>query len=907
MSETFISLENMYRYTKDLFDNLFNVGKNKLNPESLHQGYINTTNEIYPNATNYKYLFLPVKIGDVINANFSMRFANQYNENREFISSFGQYVNNITATANGYISISIANVNWYHAMIMVNESAPSYFIEYQRTYKYLILDKSSILNGSIEPEKVSFLESTGNLFNKDELVANKYNGGTAISDSTDYSYSGYIPVEYGKIYTFSTAVRSVIGFDENKNYLLAVSSNETSSVTISNGSCAFILVNVYNSTYNEDAFMIVEGATLPDEYVPYGYKLGSIIIQEGIEDGSITPAKTSFLEQTLNLFDKRKTKVGIFTTDDGTEVSFADYNSSGLIPVESGKTYTLSKEVRSVVKYNSSGAPMNSYYSQQTSSVTANWNGFMLLNMFASTYSDEFMVVEGSTLPDYFIPHGYKFTNDIIVDTNIDKKKISITKGDNSISVSSKLKDGSIHTSNCLISAGGNNLFNFYEELIKNDGNTYKKSADDDITPFRLNNTTIGANHGYPFLNWITNTDKTEEDIGSTWKDSNDRVFTLFAIDNTNNRVGFIPDTYTLGGGTINVADYHTPSGTLTHYQNATNTDSISVANLSTVQFYPSVKNIDRKILIDNDVDITLKEGSFETNEINVCETYEIVDYGSILQYMQQHIGETYNVDNYESCARVSTNYKFIGEGKCVVSVTLTALKNLWLSSCGLVQAQAILPSTGQTLYYYMGNVAEKSGINLSNKVAASSLSSGIVIGKSDLTDNTIPPNKLVGLLLDASNNRLFGFALGYIIDKSMSSNANRLTHSTNDLMEIRASTLKMYPSAYQLFDANETYANLMPQGKVWNGLAFRVVLGQENQKATSIFDVKIGNDYYVYIDYNQSVSLETYQLRECIGSKIEILQSNDNFELLSDMVDNSGINFNINGSYGWAVLKVHK
>ena len=769
MSETFISLENLNSYTLELLNNLYSVGKNKLNKNAVHTGYFNNSGE-YTSASNYRYIYLPVKTGDVVRANFSIRFANQCDKVKEFVSSLGANVEtSITATQDGYICLSIYYTYLVNGMVTINESLPNDFVPYERTYKELILNDENIKNNSITPSKVSFLKQTANLFDKTKVTKNKYMSTDGATDSTSYSYTDYILVEYGKTYTFSSNVRSVIGFYEDKIFAINVSTTATNTVTINDANVKYIILNLYNYTYNENSFM----------------------------------------------------------------------------------------------------------------------------------------VVEGNTFPPYYEPYGYRFTDDIVAENELNCK-MTVSKKDNDLYIRSTLKDGSTYLGQCKISYGGNGLFNFFKESIQKNGTKYDKSADDDITPFRFNTVTLGANHGYPTLFFITNTDKTTDDIGSQWQDSNNRTFTLFSIDNVNGKVGFISGTRTYNG--VVVPDNNNPSGTLTHLQDATHTSNISISNLTSDQIYPVVKNIDRKIIIDNgNKDMTSLEGNFECNELNVYETYDIVDYNAILDELHNNIGTEYDISSItDYVAKISINYKFIGNGKCLVSSSISSYKDIVLSSCGLVQSQRIIADTGETAYYYMGNVNEKSGINLSTKVNASSLSSGISIAKTDLTNNLIPPNKIVNLLFNSSNKRVYGFAIGYIIDKSMSSNENRLAHCET-LMEIRSSSLKAYPNAWQLYDSSQTYQNVMPEGKVLNGLAFRTMFGGENQNATSIFDIKVGNDYYVYIDYNEQVQLENYVLKECIGCEIEILQSNDNFELLSNVVDNNGINFNINGSYGWAVLKVHK
>ena len=914
MANEFITLERLGQYTQELFDELFNTGKNKLNTDKYIDGYIAMNG--YVNASSsYKYVWIAVKAGDIIRTNQSMRFVVQYDEGKNYIAGIGESVTSVTATNNGYLAVSVYVDNWYRIMLTINEALPSAFEFYYRTYKYVLLSGESLIDGSAPANKMGFLVKTANLFDYTTTKLSKYCGGNYYEDSTTYNCSDYIPVEPGKTYTLSSEIRNAFGYNKNKVLVQHVAQNTTSIITIPDG-IYFVIINMFQVSYSHE-FMMVEGTTMPQSFVPYGYDLAYYIrtAAQELQDGSVTPPKTSFIHPTVNLFNKDTIKRETFTDASGAETANNAYHSSAYIPVVSGKTYTLSAQVRSVVRFSQNGTALN-YYSQQTTVVNANWTGYMVLNLFADTYNDKFMVVEGTTLPSEFIPYGYTLDKNIFIrdfSQPIEKKPLTISKNENVLDIISTLKDGTEHTQRCLVSRENcNYLFNFQKMIWNVNGTMREKSADDDITPFRLNNMTVGANHGFPCLYLVANTDKTNADIGSQWKDGDNKIFTLFSISQDGTQVGFVPETQRYDGNDgVLVPWTGQPTGTLSPYIGVTHVDPIVISSVTQDQVFPIVTNRQLKILLgDNVTDIsTTESGSWEVDELNVYESYDIVDYASMLDYMHAHIGTVYNVNNIpEKFVRISLDYKFLPEGKCVITTSMTTLKDVVLAQCGLVQSQALYEYSGETAYYYVGNVNTKNGIDLSQLVSKSALSSGLVLRISDLTDPNIPLNKAVNVMIDnTTHNRKFGIVIGYIIDRGITENATRLSHTRDNLVDIRTGNGKMYPAAYAIYDKTAQYERIMPAGKVWTGVAFRAMLGTENPKATSIFDVKVGNDYFVYIDYNQSAQYETYPLKDCIGCEIEILQSNSAFELLSDIVDDKGVNFNINGTYGWAVLKVHK
>ena len=134
-----------------------------------------------------------------------------------------------------------------------------------------------------------------NLFNvsdPDIIVGKKidYNGNLA--DNNALCVSGFIPVVKGHTYTFpvytnhfgtGSGATYIGGYDKNKNWLRAQSGTLNGSiltVTLSqNYEFAYIRVNVSvqnaNSNYlltpyhSHDNFMVVEGTSLPDRYIPF--------------------------------------------------------------------------------------------------------------------------------------------------------------------------------------------------------------------------------------------------------------------------------------------------------------------------------------------------------------------------------------------------------------------------------------------------------------------------------------------------------------------------------------------------------------------------------------------------------------------------------------------------------------
>ena len=125
-----------------------------------------------------------------------------------------------------------------------------------------------------------------NLFNKydEDVIRNKaFDKATGhIVDFKNAFITGFIPVEYGKKYSFtdntsflgSTYNRSVSLYDENKNFVggyfyeLTHSDNVINTFTNNNASAKYARVVGYYAKIG--SFMFVEGDALPDKYASFG-------------------------------------------------------------------------------------------------------------------------------------------------------------------------------------------------------------------------------------------------------------------------------------------------------------------------------------------------------------------------------------------------------------------------------------------------------------------------------------------------------------------------------------------------------------------------------------------------------------------------------------------------------------
>jgi len=124
-------------------------------------------------------------------------------------------------------------------------------------------------------------ERTENLFDKGTVTYGHYitSSGT-IGDSENWAYSDYIPVIPNHKYSFTKEHMHASGvsafnayYDINKNYISSFGAVNTDTTITTLQNAAYIRLSIKFSMSPLDDYMLVDGSTVPTEYIPYGYKL----------------------------------------------------------------------------------------------------------------------------------------------------------------------------------------------------------------------------------------------------------------------------------------------------------------------------------------------------------------------------------------------------------------------------------------------------------------------------------------------------------------------------------------------------------------------------------------------------------------------------------------------------------
>ena len=489
--------------------------------------------------------------------------------------------------------------------------------------------------------------------------------------------------------------------------------------------------------------------------------------------------------------------------------------------------------------------------------------------------------------------------------------EVTVTKNGSALTLSSAFSDDLDISINCNTSSSYNGGFSWSSTSLKTGSLTNViVNNSDDITPIMISGQYVGGNHGYKCI-WsvpAAGHNKTAADKGSVWN-IRGREFTLTKASSTT--IYFLAP-FNNTNGMISVVDGLLPTGTAVYVRGGSpgnHPDDITFSGYGTLnQLQPSTNKKSVRCFAD-DVEVTVN-GTYDCRQFEIREQYDIMTYDGMVEYAENNSG-VYVSNDIDGVVRMENVYTYTESLNCTVQSKITALKKFNCTLYGALQGMPI--SAPSYIERFMPNVKPKTAVNPNTQASTQfdfasgvnltqfsaffpSTSYALYYNLADFNDPAIPPSHTVDWACDASGERQYGFTLGLVADDiSSSSNLDRLASCTSFWR--MSATKKSYPSAIE--------NTIFNPGDSKSYIGFRNYLCAEKMPdATMITSVKTNNACYLYIDYNNTISNKSVSIDDYIGRPVTVLQS-ENFELLTPVVGENGIVFNVTGNQGNAILKI--
>lgn len=430
----------------------------------------------------------------------------------------------------------------------------------------------------------------------------------------------------------------------------------------------------------------------------------------------------------------------------------------------------------------------------------------------------------------------------------------------------------------------------------------------DDACPVKINDSAIGANHGFASMVVLTSNyhGKSIEDVGSCWEDSTAYKFYILRVVN-DSTLWLLSKNY--GSGTSWA--FKTPRGTkMNHYSGATHTSDIIINHWKYGQMEPVIKDQRKSLFYYNlngdSTEVTNNTFSvYYGTKIRIFEGYSIADPVSSLDSVISQVGNTIqpSLNQGHTIINIRNTFSFDKWGGCVIegySKNIPAINNF---DYGFIQSASLFrdPRHFEFKNYYLANVnaiADTRFIKWDMQEIED-----IVIGPFSNLDYTseywknksLPPYRMIQFLGNSKDSLSVGYQMSYDTGYG-DADPNIRKDRVSSAWQLR-NTLKTYPNIIDKATAINTELNVRSFRGYFNPKAY-------SDSATCVQFFKTGeNKYKLFLDYHKSTKYDQVKLPEELwGLKIVESDKHDSLTMHSDIVSPSGLFVSVKG-YGYGVF----
>lgn len=430
----------------------------------------------------------------------------------------------------------------------------------------------------------------------------------------------------------------------------------------------------------------------------------------------------------------------------------------------------------------------------------------------------------------------------------------------------------------------------------------------DDSTPWNINGTYIGANHGCSALHEVTcpGHGRTAADLGSRWEGSAGSAFTLIKILD-GNRLWFLPENF---GNAAQWKFRTTMAGPrLTCKQRGA---TLTVTQERVDQLRPACRIKKQQTLVDGTS--PLEDARPVTcGRLDVVEEYDIINPASVLRDVIEHPGSErdFAADHLDAVIANRIVYSFYPNGANVIHHTAQALQEFALGYMGFIQSAKLTKGDYDTHEYYIPKTVPftQDGLRYdfrSIRDYSSPPPSPLQFSaaKRNIEDPANPPDRFIQFLGrkdGAGTVREVGYALGYSLIHGLSTPRER-ARDAGVALTLYTST-KTYPVA---IDGKR--GRTVPAGTQFDCVAYRQYFSPADEKAaTCVTWHEEDGDTVVYADYHRRVDRQAIRLPAALtGRTITVIEKTPSVAFHGgDTVPSGGPLVSVDGDYGYVVFKV--
>ena len=427
--------------------------------------------------------------------------------------------------------------------------------------------------------------------------------------------------------------------------------------------------------------------------------------------------------------------------------------------------------------------------------------------------------------------------------------------------------------------------------------------SSDDSAPFNFNGSYIGANHGQSAGTRVTTSNahgKTYADIGSVWKDSDNKRFNLIRIIDANNLL-FLSDYDGTHARYVFPGNGSIAEGNLTHVSDAEHTSEIIVGSVTTaVQIRSALSN--RSLSINcylNGVKQII------TNEVTdkLCDYVDIEEKYSIANpsYIVETIVANKPVGGYTSNPDITLglpilNYNMIyrlqPDGAVLSIFNHKILEDLYFNYYGGLQ-YILGPNpypSGKKYRYMPGTKPFTVNAVPYNFAVPFDLDQNFpnptyLLGSNNWENPNLVPNRQIDYYRDSTDQDIIAFATGYLplYGGTLSARANNVMNSIS---------LPSTKKTYHRFVDSKAFQGTSTKNYEIKGISYRKYFNtkEDSNSFGSIYTVNHEGYTYAYLDFFSFGETQVNLSPELAGNNAELVYKSEN---VSYSINSTGIAVN--------------
>lgn len=668
--------------------------------------------------------------------------------------------------------------------------------------------------------------------------------------------------------------------------------NATTTLTVTKPAGAnFLVVNLYSNTIAEPSQVQIEAGASATTYYPFGTKLSTLVRRYAAFPVSF-PDK-SYEEQFVspNLFDAATMIVdGSYLVSTGSgaiQSGTPGWGCTTFIPVTAGQSYTLSgTRGRAGIQFytaaNAASAIAGSYNGSTTLPLTVTapaGAAYVVFNLYSSSapsYSNvQFEEGDEATAFQAFGSITFVVKKEAVspsiaeVMTSLKAAlSTSTALGQASWSFPLGSKTAKINFSpNIALTHTAAQVFQFHSSSM--DGVLQASSQGDDLAPYRVGGTTIGAGHGYArTVCTLTAHGKTAADLYSEWQDGSGNRWIIVLIDSAN----AFSVTAKTGNGAF-------AGGALTHVAGATNTGSVTPTSVAQSQLYPSIANRQFRLQVDGQDRALTDETIYPRSNLTFLESYDILNKNSMVAWLiANRAGADIPQYGGTSDIAVSHSYRFDDQG-VVQTGDFLALQNVAaFQDIMFIQAMRLDEGTGNgTLKYYIPNavsfVQDSVTYDFANgqdMTTGPANSISLTAARAEASPALLPDRVLMV-------NDDIGIAVGLLPVQSADPSVRR-TNASRKALEVRNTSKKIYLSTIDRADKTSLTA-----GDYYSAVSYRRYFDPTQPRW--FYSVPYGAAEYVYIHWQNKALTDAVPMPARLAGRAFTLIDSKNATVRSGVI----------------------